>query len=255
MKRAGFTLIELLVVIAIIAILAAILFPVFARAREKARQASCVSNLKQLILAEKQYIADNDQCLPIATSAISGGYDLYKSGSLTPVQCCKKAWSQNKYATAPVGLPGPVANGFVHWRLAPYVKNSQVWRCPSMSVAVNPDVNDETSYLSSHLISNSSGSGYGTGGSGSLGGAAEAELKVSEAEIIVWQDALSWYSTSTSASLYRGLTTNSNDIDITKCATPHGTGGVTNCAFLDGHVKAEPLLAWSPLILQFNTWR
>lgn len=60
----GFTLIELLVVIAIIAILAAILFPVFARVREKARQASCTSNEKQLSLAFMQYAQDNDETLP-----------------------------------------------------------------------------------------------------------------------------------------------------------------------------------------------
>jgi prepilin-type N-terminal cleavage/methylation domain-containing protein/prepilin-type processing-associated H-X9-DG protein len=64
MKRSGFTLIELLVVIAIIAILAAILFPVFARAREKARQASCQSNLKQLCLAVLMYGQDYDETYP-----------------------------------------------------------------------------------------------------------------------------------------------------------------------------------------------
>jgi len=63
-QRRGFTLIELLVVIAIIAILAAILFPVFARAREKARQASCQSNLKQLALSELMYIQDYDEKYP-----------------------------------------------------------------------------------------------------------------------------------------------------------------------------------------------
>jgi prepilin-type N-terminal cleavage/methylation domain-containing protein/prepilin-type processing-associated H-X9-DG protein len=62
--RRGFTLIELLVVIAIIAILAAILFPVFARAREKARQASCLSNCKQLNLAFMQYFQDYDERTP-----------------------------------------------------------------------------------------------------------------------------------------------------------------------------------------------
>ncbi len=62
--RSGFTLIELLVVIAIIAILAAILFPVFAQAREKARQTACLSNLKQVGLAVRMYVQDYDETLP-----------------------------------------------------------------------------------------------------------------------------------------------------------------------------------------------
>ncbi len=61
MRKSGFTLIELLVVIAIIAILAAILFPVFARAREKARQASCLNNVKQLSMATVMYAQDYDE--------------------------------------------------------------------------------------------------------------------------------------------------------------------------------------------------
>ena len=63
-RKRAFTLIELLVVIAIIAILAAILFPVFAQAREKARATSCLSNLKQLGLAYTQYIQDSDELWP-----------------------------------------------------------------------------------------------------------------------------------------------------------------------------------------------
>ncbi|HEX2999407.1 MAG TPA: prepilin-type N-terminal cleavage/methylation domain-containing protein, partial [Armatimonadota bacterium] len=63
-KRNGFTLIELLVVIAIIAILAAILFPVFARARENARKANCSSNLKQLSMGINRYTEDYDGRLP-----------------------------------------------------------------------------------------------------------------------------------------------------------------------------------------------
>ena len=63
-RRLGFTLIELLVVIAIIAILAAILFPVFAQARESARQTSCLSNMKQLGLAMTMYAQDYDEAVP-----------------------------------------------------------------------------------------------------------------------------------------------------------------------------------------------
>jgi prepilin-type N-terminal cleavage/methylation domain-containing protein len=75
----GFTLIELLVVIAIIAILAAILFPVFARARENARRASCQSNLKQMALASAQYTQDYDERLapgyfPIDPAPITPGF-------------------------------------------------------------------------------------------------------------------------------------------------------------------------------------
>ena len=66
MERRAFTLIELLVVIAIIAILAAILFPVFAQAREKARAIRCVSNMKQQSLAVALYVQDYDESLPIA---------------------------------------------------------------------------------------------------------------------------------------------------------------------------------------------
>lgn len=65
-KKSGFTLIELLVVIAIIAILAAILFPVFAQAREKARQITCISNLRQLGMGVLQYLQDNDDKFPMA---------------------------------------------------------------------------------------------------------------------------------------------------------------------------------------------
>ena len=71
--KRGFTLIELLVVIAIIAILAAILFPVSATAREKARQTACLSNEKQLGLAFIQYTEDYDEILPYGSQGATGG--------------------------------------------------------------------------------------------------------------------------------------------------------------------------------------
>ena len=95
--RRGFTLIELLVVIAIIAILAAILFPVFAKAREKARQSSCLSNLKQLGLAALSYAQDYDETMMY-----------HRCSSLYPAAC--------------------------YWEEAyPYMKNSQLLKCPSNS--------------------------------------------------------------------------------------------------------------------------
>src|SRR3979490_783910 len=76
MKKQAFTLIELLVVIAIIAILAAILFPVFAQAREKARAISCLSNMKQIGLAIGMYTQDYDEMLPLAYSLQGGWYNV-----------------------------------------------------------------------------------------------------------------------------------------------------------------------------------
>jgi prepilin-type N-terminal cleavage/methylation domain-containing protein len=95
----GFTLIELLVVIAILAILAALLFPVFAQARARARQAACASNTRQLALGILMYAQDNDDTLPPVAYAIGGGDDD------PPV-----LWSD---------------------MIAPYLKNRQIRLCPA----------------------------------------------------------------------------------------------------------------------------
>lgn len=110
-RKIGFTLIELLVVIAIIAILAAILFPVFARARENARRASCQSNLKQIGLAIMQYAQDYDEKMPIVVSQTT-----------------------DSALTATTGL-GQVAGQGSHWGwievIYPYVKSKGIYICPS----------------------------------------------------------------------------------------------------------------------------
>ncbi|MEA3404074.1 MAG: prepilin-type N-terminal cleavage/methylation domain-containing protein [Armatimonadota bacterium] len=107
--RKGFTLIELLVVIAIIAILAAILFPVFARAREKAKQASCLSNMKQLVLGAHMYVTDYDDCL-------FG----HLAGTRHPQTPDEPEW--------------PWDSPYYNWQqqVYPYVKNEQLYVCPSL---------------------------------------------------------------------------------------------------------------------------
>ncbi len=114
-KRTGFTLIELLVVIAIIAILAAILFPVFARAREKANQTSCLNNIKQLMLSCLMYASDYDGYIPQFS-----GYPPY-FGSLTYTPLVAPNWEG----------------------LEPYIRNYGILRCPSYGKLVWPGYESE----------------------------------------------------------------------------------------------------------------
>src|SRR5688572_26486024 len=114
MRRRAFTLIELLVVIAIIAILAAILFPVFAQAREKARQTSCLSNMKQLGLGVQMYAQDWDETMPPRNECVPD-FGNPASGE----QCEGLPWRPN----------------FL-WCLTPYVKNNQIQSCPSQKTVI-----------------------------------------------------------------------------------------------------------------------
>jgi prepilin-type N-terminal cleavage/methylation domain-containing protein/prepilin-type processing-associated H-X9-DG protein len=217
MTRRGFTLIELLVVIAIIAILAAILFPVFAKAREKARQSSCQSNIKQIMLATIQYMSDYDTRTPLSTNA---SYVEINSGC-----CTGGGWSSNKN----LAKPGPTRSDYVWMRLDPYIKNSQVWACPSMGNTVTYGV-DSTSYLTTLCM-------VSAWPAINLENTPESKFAASPSEVPVWQDCVSWMTAAGSANLVR-----CPPGEITAFPTLHNDQ--LNVGYLDGHVKSQQPMRW-----------
>lgn len=157
-RSRGFTLIELLVVIAVISILAAILFPVFARARESARRASCLSNLKQIGLGFMMYVQDYDERYPFgmqwkvkpADGDTSPNYDI--SSFIEP----STVDSSMPYAHFRVGAGGAGSGHVLSWMDAtyPYVKSTQLFVCPSQ------EDNGINSYGYSNYINNLHGDNY-----------------------------------------------------------------------------------------------
>lgn len=241
-KSQGFTLIELLVVIAIIAILAAILFPVFARARESARRASCQSNLKQLALGTHQYMQDYDSRFPIV--------DPYDNGATEP-------------------LNGPFQDIGSYWfrsgqnvpnRIYPYVKSTQIFDCPSRSKSYDVGYSPAVAYGINIYLSYASANCYWAGcGSGTKQAPMPESLVNNSALCIMWGEA-SWTSVPfVNAATDSGTCANEYE---TLAMPPNGSGDIgrcnvgrypcTNCslttdysrhfdgsniAFVDGHVK------------------
>ncbi|MGD0111838.1 MAG: prepilin-type N-terminal cleavage/methylation domain-containing protein [Armatimonadota bacterium] len=122
-RRKGFTLIELLVVIAIIAILAAMLFPVFARARESARKIQCLSNVKNIATAVQMYLTDYDR-FPPYNQDMAEREALDQAGPRGSNTYCERQ---------PLSAMTAGSNPFLRWPvvLDEYVKNRDIWKCPS----------------------------------------------------------------------------------------------------------------------------
>ncbi len=198
-RRRGFTLIELLVVIAIIAILAAILFPVFARAREKARQASCASNIKQLQLGITMYTQDYDELMP-----------------------------REDYNLPPSAAGNDVGEDST-WRgvIFPYVKNSQLFQCPSFRITTNPfdgSINDYGQNAGYRINDVHQDSGSPT----PPGGTALAQVEDASSVIFLCE--------SDGSSEGAGNAVNTHGYVPSGAWAKRHNGGA-NYSFVDGHVK------------------
>jgi len=214
-KLKGFTLIELLVVIAIISILAAILFPVFARARENARRASCMSNMKQIGLGIMQYTQDYDEHYPLS-AVYADQTDASMPGKLFKVSTdiCSSSYC-------------------ITWAdlIYPYVKSSQLFSCPSVRNSTYP------SYGYSAALGNPTNkykfnfAMYVSGGAYPTTALAEVQ-RPSETYAIVEYN----YSAAIWAGPYaQGAAARSTTASTYLRVIPHLGGG--NVVYADGHVK------------------
>jgi len=211
----GFTLIELLVVIAIIAILASILFPVFAKVREKARQISCASNVRQLGMAVQEYVDDYDEVLPGAM--VGKNSTTFVGGWMYIVN----------YSATSASSFDPTRGS-----LYPYVKDTRVYMCPDDSYNANAG----DSYAINSCLTNFVGNGYANGN-------LLAVYDYPSTTILFGEEAFS------------GAATGSTDdgfllVNANQASTRH-TGG-SNFDFLDGHVKYDPHPAVDQTILQYG---
>jgi prepilin-type N-terminal cleavage/methylation domain-containing protein/prepilin-type processing-associated H-X9-DG protein len=201
-KASGFTLIELLVVIAIIAILAAILFPVFAQAREKARQTSCLSNLKQIATGMRMYSQDYDENVSLARYA-------------------PYFWD---------GVSWPDTHT---WRMAvqPYIKNRDLTRCPS-NAFYNAGVEVEEPVFRSYAMNSAAlfGEQYNEA---AITEAAEL-IQIAECRY-QYPDIYPQIESPFSSFLYSSEPEPTPNSDLGVMQTH---SGMSNYAFFDGHAKA-----------------
>ena len=200
-RRLGFTLIELLVVIAIIAILAAILFPVFSQAREKARSISCLSNMKQMATSTMMYQQDYDEVL------------FFRTSSSTQIMRTPLANSSNAARW---------------WNMVmPYIKSNQLFACPSDGTpTLSPDINGVLDIKRSYIANTAPEE---------LSDAAVSD----PTETIVVTEKVDYIGTATSPNTSSWIGAFNGEISLNPAingvAIRHQGG--TNCSFFDGHAK------------------
>jgi len=225
-QRAGFTLIELLVVIAIISILASILFPVFARARENARRTSCLSNLKQIGIGLMQYTQDYDERYP---RAWCGG------NTTTDIGDCeiKTGDTPSGYFNVKQNNSEGSTTHYETWMdyIFPYVKSVQIFICPSSAppvVANKPNPN----YSYSTALSNFGNRDAKFGSTSSVAWvplSMAAVQRPSEVLAVMEYTYAISYAVDPNV-MYLALVNQNNN-----SFTPHLSGG--NLAYADGHAK------------------
>jgi len=217
-KQSGFTLIELLVTIAIISILAAILFPVFARARENARRASCMSNLKQIGLGIMMYVQDYDERYP-------NWIELGNSCNAT-VDAGKpcRTFSVNSGTVDGVAWGNGYKKTWMDF-IYPYTKSTQVFICPSSVHDQNPSYG-----YSSGISGGKVGGAYNDGGRQN-----NIPISLSQvtrpSEIVMVLDENGPYSIYASPRDLQSILVSSSRDTVIR----HLEG--TNIAYADGHVK------------------